>query len=102
MSVKFIDLRSNFKTKFNLIVSGQGVFQFKSTSPYLNLLQFRVYSSDRTTGIQIEFTEKSVYVTNMLTLRPYIDSSNNQQDYAKFVIIRNIFNGFETFHDPFS
>ena len=25
---------SNFKTKFNLIVNGQGVFQFKSTSPY--------------------------------------------------------------------
>ena len=78
MSVKFIDLRSNFKTKFNLIVNGQGVFQFKSTSPYLNLLQFRIYSSDKTTGIQIEFTEKSVFVTNMMTLKPYIDSTNNQ------------------------
>ena len=73
-----LDLRGTLRTDFPLLVSGQGVFQFKTTSPYVDLATFRVYTENKTAGLNVEFTRTGVNVRNMSNLEPFIDKKNNR------------------------
>jgi uncharacterized cupin superfamily protein len=70
MSTKCLLLKN--QTNIPLIIHGQGVFIFESDSP----CRIFVFDIDNTTGLNIFFTSKKVYVTETLTNIPLIDPYN--------------------------
>jgi len=76
MNPKFVSLLYKNNETTDLIVHGQGVFIFENkynTDPCV----FNILNQDKTNGLNVEFTRKSVSVKGVQNIAPLVDISNN-------------------------
>jgi hypothetical protein len=76
MNPKFVSLLYKHNETTDLIVHGQGVFIFENkynTDPCV----FNIVNQDKSNGLEVTFTHKSVSVKGTQNITPFVDISNN-------------------------
>ena len=76
MQPKFVSLVYKFNDTTDLIVHGQGVFIFENkynSDPCI----FKILNQDKSNGLKVEFTPKSVSVNGLQNTAGLVDISNN-------------------------
>lgn len=62
----------------SLPIKGQGVFLFNYAAAPGSSCVFRLYNSDKTNGLKVQFAAEGVHVSEISPERPFVDPSNNK------------------------
>jgi hypothetical protein len=73
-NLKFIKILSEKISKVNLIVHGQGIFLFETSTPFT--CTFTFYDESKSSGLKVQFSLNSVLVNEIPSNKPLIDTYN--------------------------